>query len=545
MLAALKRQLGVGRRAASSSPTALTPPSKLLAAPPLLGFEAVSLLTDVATADKGLKAVTLPSSGTPVVIVSHAGELHALYGKCPHKVADMALGDIEDSDAAQGACLKCPRHRKKFNGGLNFRLADGHSWVHLPCVGKYDPTWTLPVFDVRVHEGFVYISSLPKVGTIPELRVASEDEGEEKKGKKVPVQTIAVPSASGAGAGVELLADIEGSTPAVTIAAVPVAHRHASGSEEDWMPVDIVSITPHTHDTSVYRFVNRGTRIPRYNAQFADSWHVGLEVKPSSRVPGCSAFSVSREYTPISPLSAWTQPTPGELPYLDILIKHYASGALTSRLLALGTSAEVSATSPQPTLKLPEIVPMEMMLESEVVARRIAYDECVSGSVGGGSTLVLIAGGTGITPMLQLARWALATPRIPSRPTSVILIASNHTEADVLCRQTLLDLVAAHPGAMQLVFTFSRSAPVPASEAASAAHAHVLVNDSIHGPAVRYTSGRIHADLLTGVLPPRTHVRRVVVSGPKGMFESVTGALMKIGYCDATDAASLLVELEA
>ena len=49
-------------------------------------------------------------------------EIFAIDNLCPHKKGDMSTGDIEEAGDSHGLCVKCPRHRKKMNGGLNIRV---------------------------------------------------------------------------------------------------------------------------------------------------------------------------------------------------------------------------------------------------------------------------------------------------------------------------------------------------------------------------------------------------------------------------------------
>jgi nitrite reductase/ring-hydroxylating ferredoxin subunit len=94
---------------------------------------------DELRAKPGLSEYVLQASGEPLCIVSHAGTVSALHDLCPHKLGLMHLGDIEDAPAHGGACVKCPRHRKKFNGGLNFCVTDGSSWARQPTLERSGP----------------------------------------------------------------------------------------------------------------------------------------------------------------------------------------------------------------------------------------------------------------------------------------------------------------------------------------------------------------------------------------------------------------------
>ena len=78
------------------------------------------------------------ADGAEIVVVRHAGRLHALGDRCTHTDGPLALGWIE------GDRVVCPWH------GARFRLADGH-----PCAGPADrPVATYPV---REEGGGVFV----------------------------------------------------------------------------------------------------------------------------------------------------------------------------------------------------------------------------------------------------------------------------------------------------------------------------------------------------------------------------------------------------
>ena len=148
------------RRACSSAATAVT-------AAPRPGFEFVGPLSSLP--QRGLIKHVL-NSGVPLCIVSdrtssgHA--VSAISDECPHKAASLSSGDIEEAGGALSVI--CPKHRKKYDGGLHMRVSDGSSWVACVerCTRKYDPTWRVAVYDVDVSdEGGVYVSSAPREGT--------------------------------------------------------------------------------------------------------------------------------------------------------------------------------------------------------------------------------------------------------------------------------------------------------------------------------------------------------------------------------------------
>uniref|UniRef100_A0A671DXW0 NADH-cytochrome b5 reductase n=1 Tax=Rhinolophus ferrumequinum TaxID=59479 RepID=A0A671DXW0_RHIFE len=78
--------------------------------------------------------------------------------------------------------------------------------------------------------------------------------------------------------------------------------------------------------------------------------------------------------------------------------------------------------------------------------------------------LGMIAGGTGITPMLQLIRHIIKNP---SDRTRMSLIFANQTEADILMRKELEEIARTHPDQFNLWYTLDRppAAPCPAEGA--------------------------------------------------------------------------------
>lgn len=70
--------------------------------------------------------------------------------------------------------------------------------------------------------------------------------------------------------------------------------------------------------------------------------------------------------------------------------------------------------------------------------------------------LSLVAGGTGITPMLQLCD---VICRDATDTTQIRLVFSNNTVDDILCRNVLEDLASKHPDKLHVYHTLSLSQP--------------------------------------------------------------------------------------
>jgi cytochrome-b5 reductase len=68
----------------------------------------------------------------------------------------------------------------------------------------------------------------------------------------------------------------------------------------------------------------------------------------------------------------------------------------------------------------------------------------------------MIAGGTGITPMLQIIRAALKNP---SDQTKLSLIYANVNEEDILLKQELDGLASTHPARFQVYYVLNNPPP--------------------------------------------------------------------------------------
>ncbi|XP_004418443.2 PREDICTED: NADH-cytochrome b5 reductase 2 isoform X1 [Ceratotherium simum simum] len=119
--------------------------------------------------------------------------------------------------------------------------------------------------------------------------------------------------------------------------------------------------------------------------------------------------------------------------------------------------------------------------------------------------LGMIAGGTGITPMLQLIRHIT---RNPSDKTTMSLIFANQTEEDILVRKELEEIARTHPDQFNLWYTLDRP-PV----------------------GWMYSSGFITADMIKEHLPPPGKSTFILVCGPPGLIQTAAHPnLEQLGY---------------
>jgi len=200
---------------------------------------------------------------------------------------------------------------------------------------------------------------------------------------------------------------------------------------------------------------------------------------------------VTRAYTPTS-----SDMDPG---YVDLLVKVYAPGTVARfpdggkvsyQLSKLQLGDEITISGPWGLI--------EYMGNSQFkIGRNIVKKKFVG----------MMAGGSGITPMLQILRAALEDPK---DTTKFSLIYANQTETDILCRETLEDLQKRFPTRFRLHYTVDR-AP--------------------EGGKWKYSVGFIDAPMISEHMPPKGEDTIIFGCGPPPMIEfACKKNLEKLGY---------------
>ncbi|CAK9825142.1 NADH-cytochrome b5 reductase 2 [Anthophora retusa] len=119
--------------------------------------------------------------------------------------------------------------------------------------------------------------------------------------------------------------------------------------------------------------------------------------------------------------------------------------------------------------------------------------------------VVMLAGGTGITPMLQLIR---AIIKDSTDETQISLLFANQTEKDILLRDELDDIAKNHPDKFKLWYTLDTSSD----------------NWS-------YSTGHINADMIKDHMFPPSPDTIVLMCGPPPMINFACNPnLDKLGY---------------
>lgn len=132
--------------------------------------------------------------------------------------------------------------------------------------------------------------------------------------------------------------------------------------------------------------------------------------------------------------------------------------------------------------------------------------------------LAMIAGGTGITPMLQVIKAIL---RNPADKTKISLIFANLTEKDILLKKELDELALKHAQQFQV---------------------HYVVNE-VKGDAHSWTGsvGFVTPDIISKHLPAPAENVKILICGPPPMNKAMAGHLDSLGYgtlktpCETSD----------
>lgn len=121
-------------------------------------------------------------------------------------------------------------------------------------------------------------------------------------------------------------------------------------------------------------------------------------------------------------------------------------------------------------------------------------------------SILLVAGGSGITPLFQLTKAILNNP---SDKTKLSLVYANNSEEDILLRKEFEDLEQQYPDRFQKVFTVSK------------------VSGESDGSL---NKGYVTKALIGKVWPGKEAGQKVLVSGPPAMVEAVAGAKGMAGW---------------
>jgi cytochrome-b5 reductase len=221
-------------------------------------------------------------------------------------------------------------------------------------------------------------------------------------------------------------------------------------------PYELTAARRDTHDTNTFCFA-----LPE---------NATMDMQPGDHVYVHAAINgktVKRPYTPSS--------VPGTTGYFDLTVKRYETG----------------------------------MVSTYIHGRQIGDTVLMSGPHSGGhwvdgmaTRVGLVAGGTGITPMISIIRWILAN----GLQVELFLVFANKTEADIIFHDEW--------------------------EANVREHANFHCYHVLEQPPAGWTQGigRITEDVLRAHLPAPGPETAVFLCGPPLMVDALETTLKSIGY---------------
>ena len=198
-----------------------------------------------------------------------------------------------------------------------------------------------------------------------------------------------------------------------------------------------------------------------------------------------SIDGVSRPYTPIT--------RDADKGVVDLLVKVYDQGALTQKLNALTIGTSVAFEGPKGLVTYSARGEFSV---SNPVTGAVAKRAC--------KRIAMIAGGTGVTPMLQVISQIFNDV---GDTTRVSLLFANQTASDILLKSEL--------------------------DALAAAHENLTVHYAVDVAEAGWTGevGYVSADMIKKCLPSAGDDTTVLMCGPPAMIEkAVVPALDTLGY---------------
>lgn len=230
-------------------------------------------------------------------------------------------------------------------------------------------------------------------------------------------------------------------------------------SPQEWRALKLTEKEKLTHNTYRFRF------------EFPDkSQTAGLSVasclltKAMIQSPGDEKpKAVIRPYTPTS--------APDAQGYMDLVIKVYPQGKMSKYFGDMKVGQTMDFKGPLP---------------------KYPYQPNAKKQIG------MVAGGTGITPMLQVVDAILANP---ADNTQVTLVYANVSESDIILKDKIDALAAKHPN-FKVYYLIDKV-----------------------GSSSKWTQGvgYVTASLLAKTMPPPSDDSLVMVCGPPGMMAAVSG----------------------
>ncbi|TFY77089.1 hypothetical protein EWM64_g6925 [Hericium alpestre] len=228
---------------------------------------------------------------------------------------------------------------------------------------------------------------------------------------------------------------------------------------KQWQTFTLVEKIVISPNTAIYRFA-----LP--HPEDVLGLPIGQHLQISAEING---KEIMRSYTPTS--------SDDDRGRFDLLIKAYEQGNISRHISLLKLGDQIRVKGPR---------------------GQFTYHGSLSRELG------MIAGGTGITPMLQIIRAALKSPL---DRTKLSLIYANVNPEDILLKKELDELAAAHPGRFKVYYV-------------------------LNNPPAGWTGGVgfVTKEQIAAHLPPSDHNIKVLLCGPPPMMTAMKKYLDDLGY---------------
>ncbi|KZW00244.1 ferredoxin reductase-like protein [Exidia glandulosa HHB12029] len=249
------------------------------------------------------------------------------------------------------------------------------------------------------------------------------------------------------------------STIVVLLAFKPKPKRKPVLDPTTWQEFPLIQKTPISHNTAIYRF---GLPDPSDILGLPIGQHISIQAEIEGKI-------IQRSYTPTS--------SDDDLGYFDLLVKSYEKGNISRFLALLKIGDKIRVKGPK---------------------GQFNYRPALSRELG------MIAGGTGITPMLQIIRAVLKNP---VDTTKINLIYANVNEDDILLKKELDDLVETYPERFYVYYV-------------------------LNNPPAGWDGGVgfVTKDHIKDKMPPTSHDIKILMCGPPPMMTAMKGHLDALGY---------------
>jgi len=236
-----------------------------------------------------------------------------------------------------------------------------------------------------------------------------------------------------------------------------------------WHEFPLVAKTVVSPNTAIYRF---GLPDPQDILGLPIGQHISVEAEIDGK-------KIMRSYTPTS--------SDDDKGHFDLLVKSYEKGNVSRYLGLLKLGQKVRVKGPK---------------------GQFTFTPTLSRELG------MIAGGTGITPMLQIIRAALKNP---SDRTKLSLIYANVNFEDILLKKELDELAQKHPRRFSVYYV-------------------------LNNPPAQWDGGVgfVSKEHIKQFLPPTDHDIKILLCGPPPMMTAMKKHLNELGYSEPRTVSKLV-----